>query len=107
VKVKEEVRAQTDEPTAAHRREKERKKECGQGRQIYKFGLLGVPAWWGNALVACTRARRRGSPLDSIIEAVFARAKNLEARMNKKVDRLQEGAGVCRGCDKIVLWYRG
>lgn len=57
VKIKEEVRAQTDEPTAAHTREKERKKANKNDRST-SLRSWSTSMLWGDALVAGTRARR-------------------------------------------------
>jgi hypothetical protein len=113
VNVKEGVRAQADEPTTTHTGEKERKKEGGQEQQIYKLAFLEHPMPGGNALVAGTRAKRGIAFRDTSPRlwrshlTAFSRPSLLASnvwrhRIEKKVHRLQEGAGSLQGCDQTV-----
>lgn len=92
---------------------RKKRKKVDKNNRSNKLALLEHLHACGDALVAGTRARRGiafsatlapslASLLDSIFEAVFARAKRLGVRGEKKVHRLQEGAGGQQGCDKTV-----
>ena len=105
MRVKEEVRAQTDEPTAAHRREKERK-GCGQERQIYKLVLLErlhaclVALELGEGSRSATLAQSLASLLDSIFEAVFCSRQTFWRRgMKKRFTGCRKGAESLQGYD--------
>jgi hypothetical protein len=102
VKAKEEVRAQTDEPTAAHTREKER---MWTRTTDLRACALRAPPYLGERLVAlelgegsCSAvlASSLAPPLDDIFEAVFVRAKRLEAWDEKWSTGRRKVQGVCR-----------